>query len=156
MTRIALRNVDADPSDAVETWPYEALVAAIERGTISTWVRITSAIDREPWGDVARQIEEYLRYASPYGVGPLLHRALARSKAHAEARERAEVAAEIADLIERTGLPVTDVARRIGTSRTRLSTYRSGRVIPSATLLVRLRALADRIGHAPSPDKPAG
>ncbi|MGL4743863.1 MAG: helix-turn-helix domain-containing protein [Dermatophilaceae bacterium] len=118
-------------------------------------MRITSAIDREPWGDVARQVEEYLRYASPYGARPLLHRALDRSKAHAETSERAEVVAEIADLIERTGLSVTDVACRIGTSRPRLSTYRSGRVIPSATLLVRLRALADRIGHTPSPDKSA-
>ncbi|MGL5853458.1 MAG: hypothetical protein ACRCZD_21965 [Phycicoccus sp.] len=34
-------------------------------------------------------------------------------------RERAEVAAEVAGPIERTGLPVSKVARRIGTSRSR-------------------------------------
>ncbi|MGL5816485.1 MAG: helix-turn-helix domain-containing protein [Phycicoccus sp.] len=155
MTRPAFRNVDADPSAPVETWPYEALVAAIERGTIGAWVRITGAIDREPWGDVARQVEEYLSYASPHGVGPLLHRAIARSRAQADARERDEVAAEVAGLVERTGLPVAEVARRIGTSRSRLSTYRSGRVVPSATLLVRLRALADRLADHPNPDERA-
>ncbi|MGL5910511.1 MAG: helix-turn-helix domain-containing protein, partial [Phycicoccus sp.] len=92
---------------------------------------------------------EYLSSSSPHGVGPLLHRAVERSRSQAEARERAEVAAEVADLVERTGLPVAEVARRIGTSRSRLSTYRSGRVVPSATLVVRLRALVDRLADQP-------
>lgn len=95
MSNLVFRNVDADPSDPVETWPYEALVTAVERGTIGDWVRITAAIDREPWGEVARQIEEHLGYAAPRGVGPLLARAVARARLDAETQERAEVAAEV-------------------------------------------------------------
>ncbi|MGL5928457.1 MAG: helix-turn-helix domain-containing protein [Dermatophilaceae bacterium] len=154
MSPLVFRNVDADPADPVETWPYEALVAAIERGTIGAWVRVTSAIDREPWGDVARQVEEYLAYAAPKGVGPLLARAVERARAQAGARERGEVAAEMARLVDATGLPLAEVARRIGTSRSRLSTYRSGRVVPSAALIVRLRHLVDRLADQAARDEP--
>lgn len=140
------RNVDADPADPVDTWPFEALVTAIERGGIADWVRITRAIDLDPWGEVARAVEDYLSYARPYGVGPLLGRAVARARTRAEQRERAAVAAEVADLVKASGLTMADLARRLGTSRTRLSTYRSGRVVPSATFLVRLRSLVLALG----------
>ncbi len=142
---LAFRNVTAEPTDPVESWPYEALVTAIERGGVTDWARITRAIDDDPWGPVARDVEAYLGYAAPYGVGPLLHRAVARAREATEERERAEVAAEVARLIEQSGLSVDAVARRIGTSRSRLSTYRSGRVVPSAALMVRLRRLVDRV-----------
>ena len=33
MSALRFRNVDADPADDVETWPYEALVTAIDRGS---------------------------------------------------------------------------------------------------------------------------
>jgi hypothetical protein len=139
---VRFRNVDADPADPVETWPYEGLVAAIERGTLTDWVRITRAIDRDPWGHTAQRVEAYLSYESPWGVGPLLHRAIARARQQAAQRERQEVAGEVADLIERSGLTMAEFARRIGTSRSRLSTYRSGSVTPSAALLNRMRRLA--------------
>lgn len=151
MSPVSFRNVDADPTDPVETWPYEALVTAIERGTIGEWVAITSAIDRDPWGEVARAVEDYLGYAAPPGVGPLLQRAVARSRSQCEDRERAEVAAEVARLVEASGLSMANVARRIGTSRSRLSTYRSGTVVPSATVMVRLRSLAARTGPSGRP-----
>lgn len=137
---VAFRNVDVDPATSVATWPYEALVTIIERGTIGDWLVLTREFDRDPWGSVARQIEEYLAYEQPYGVAPLLSRALARARRQSGARERAEVAAEVADLVERSGLSLAELASRVGTSRTRLSTYRSGRVVPSAAMLVRLRA----------------
>lgn len=143
---VRFRNVDADPSDPVETWPYEALVAAIERGTFNDWVPITRAIDLDPWGLTARRVEEYLSYESPWGVGPLLQRAIARARAQATEREKREVATEVFQLIERSGLSMTEFASRIGTSRSRLSTYRSGTVTPSAALLRRMRQLVGRRG----------
>ncbi|WP_347354514.1 helix-turn-helix transcriptional regulator [Intrasporangium sp.] len=142
---VAFRNVDVDPAAPVESWPYEAIVTVIERGTIGDWLRLTRAIDADPWGPVARQVEDYLSYESPYGVGPLLVRAVARARGEAERAERAAVAAEVADLVARSGLSMTELASRVGTSRTRLSTYRSGRVVPSATMLRRLRTLVDRL-----------
>lgn len=141
---VRFRNVDAEPSDPVESWPYEGLVAAIERGTFNDWVRITRAIDQEPWGPIARRVEEYLSYESPWGVGPLLQRAIARARTQATEQEKREVADEVSRLIERSGLTMAMFASRIGTSRSRLSTYRSGSVTPSAALLHRMRRLVDR------------
>ena len=141
---VAFRNVDVDPDAPVDSWPYEAIVTVIERGTIGDWLLLTRAIDADPWGVVARQVEEYLGYEAPYGVGPLLERAIARARRQAEESERAEVAREVALLIERSGLTAAELAHRVGTSRSRLSTYRSGSVVPSAAMLVRLRRAVDR------------
>ena len=56
--------------------------------------------------------------------------------------EREEVASEVRDLVARSGLSKQDFAERIGTSRSRLSTYMSGKVVPSATLVIRMRRAA--------------
>jgi DNA-binding transcriptional regulator YiaG len=138
----AFRNVEGSPRSPVEDWPYEALVTTIERGTITDWLRIIRAIQQRPWGKVARRVDQYLGYASPYGVGPLLSRAIARARATAEAREREVVAGRVRDLISQSGMSAEEFAKAIGTSRSRLSTYASGKVVPAATLLVRMEAVA--------------
>jgi DNA-binding XRE family transcriptional regulator len=143
----AFRNVEGLPTMAVEQWPYEALVAAIERGAISDWLPLIRAIEQRPWGTVARRVDEYLGYASPYGVGPLLGRSVTRARAAAEARERQVVAARVRALRTESGLSSAEFARAIGTSRSRLSTYASGKVVPAATLLVRMETL---MGASPS------
>jgi transcriptional regulator with XRE-family HTH domain len=61
-----------------------------------------------------------------------------------EASEREAVATEIAELIEASGLSRGDFATRIGTSASRLSTYATDKVTPSAALLVRMRRAAER------------
>jgi transcriptional regulator with XRE-family HTH domain len=53
------------------------------------------------------------------------------------------VAGQVRALVEASGLTAAEFASRIGTSRTRLTTYRTGRVTPSATLLRRMRRVAD-------------
>lgn len=145
---LAFRNVDVDPGRPVDDWPYEAIVTVIERGTLADWLLLTRAIDDDPWGPVARQVEDYLGYESPYGVGPLLGRAIERSRHQAEDRERSAVAEEVAHLVARSGLSMAELASRAGTSRTRLSTYRSGRVVPSATMLHRIRHTVTRLDAA--------
>lgn len=144
---LRFRNVDADPAAPPETWPYEAVVTAIERGTLRDWARLSRSVRADPWGPVARQIEEYLSYEQPYGVGPLLTRAIAHARRDAEAAERAAVAADIAALVTASGLTLSELASRLGTSASRLSTYRSGKVVPSATFLVRLRRVVDQCGR---------
>ena len=139
---VAFRNVDVDPLARVEHWPYEAIVTAIERGTLEDWAILIKAITADPWGPVARQVEDHLSYERPYGVGPLLTRAIDRARRDAEASERAQVAAEIRALVAQSGLSLTEFASRMGTSASRLSTYRSGRVTPSAALMTRMRRIA--------------
>jgi hypothetical protein len=143
---VAFRNVDVPAGTPIEHWPYEALVAVIERGTVGDWALVTRAVRGDPWGPVARQVELYLSYARPWGVAPLLERALVAARAQAAADERAAVAAEVQALVDASGASLAEFASRIGTSRTRLSTYRSGRVTPSAALMVRMRRAAQRLG----------
>ncbi|HEX2704599.1 MAG TPA: helix-turn-helix transcriptional regulator [Candidatus Lustribacter sp.] len=142
---VAFRNVELGQGTPLEHWPYEALVTVIERGTVGDWARLTRAIRREPWGEVARQVEEYLGQAQPWGVGPLLQRAVDAARAEAERSERETVARHVTDLIARSGLSQAEFAQRIGTSASRLSTYRTGAVVPSAALVVRMELLSARL-----------
>jgi|SoimicMinimDraft_4_1059732.scaffolds.fasta_scaffold87646_2 DNA-binding transcriptional regulator YiaG len=147
---LSFRNVDADPSDPIETWPYEAMVAAIERGTVHDWAKITAAVRRDPWGDIARGLDDYLRYAEHSGVTELLRRVVRQGRVEAEAADREAVAARIRQLIRDSGLTAAQLASRAGTSASRLSTYASGKVVPSAAIMLRLeRAAGQRSGGDP-------
>ncbi len=138
---VRFRNVEVPPETPISRWPYEAIVTVVERGTIRDWARLTREVDRDPWGTVTRQVEEMLTYERAWGVAPLLERAIARARRQREDLERAAVAATVRDLVTRSGLSTEEFARRIGTSRSRLSTYRTGRVTPSAALVHRMQHL---------------
>lgn len=60
------------------------------------------------------------------------------------------MATEVADLVARSGLTLGELSERIGTSGSRLSTYRSGKVTPSATVMVRLRETVSRLQPPPA------
>lgn len=145
---LLFRNVEVLPGAPVGAWPYEAIVTTIERGLIADWAVLTREIRADPWGSVARQVQEYLAHDRPAGVAELLERTIAAARADAAASERAEVAQEVAGLMHRSGLSSAVFAERIGTSASRLSTYRTGRVTPSAALLVRMRRLVARADAA--------
>ena len=144
MSTLAFRNVDASPDDPVSEWPQEAIQTALERGGLSHWRRLGRAIRAEPWGLVARRVEEVLTYSRPYGVAAAIERVLARAREATEASERRAVAAEIGQLIDDSGLSRAEFASRTGTSTSRLSTYVNGKVTPSAALLVRMHRTAER------------
>ena len=145
---LRFRNLNVSPDDPVETWPFEGILAALERGTLPDWRRIVSAIEKDPWGPVARQVEEAISMELPSGVAPLFRTAIARSRAQAVEDERRAVAAEISVLLARSGLRLAELAERTGTSASRFSTYRSGKVTPSAAMLVRIRNVVERIESA--------
>jgi DNA-binding transcriptional regulator YiaG len=136
---LAFRNVTADPSDPVTDWPTEAVRAALERGDLEHWRRLAAEISRRPWGRTARQVEEVLSHSWPYGVAELMESVIARARA--EADERRAVAAEIRQAITDSGLSRAEFAAHIGTSASRLSTYTTSKVMPSATLMLRIRRL---------------
>ena len=141
-TALKFRNVNASPDDPVETWPFEGILAAVERGTLPDWDRLATAIRADPWGPVAQQVLEAVRLSRPYGTTELLEAVVARARRLAMDSERDTVASEVRDLVGRSGLSKQDFADRIGTSRSRLSTYVSGKVVPSAALMVRMRRVA--------------
>lgn len=135
---LKFRNVDALPTDPVSTWPYEALVTAIERGLVPDWHPIFDELKRDPWGPVSRKIERYLSYAPVDGFTTLFRLAIERARCKAEKRERAEVAKRVRHAIAASGLTAAQFAEHIGTSASRLSTYATGSVTPSAHMLVRI------------------
>lgn len=141
---LRFRNLDISPDDPLESWPLEAVHAALARGSLREWRRIAAAIREEPWGRTARQVEEVLGVERPYGVAAAMQRIIARTREGVEAQARREVAAGLAELVRRSGLSRAEFASRLGTSASRLSTYLTGTVTPSASLVVRARAVAAR------------
>lgn len=154
MSRLAFRNVDAHPDDPVENWPYEGLVTAIERGSRSDWQRIADAIRRSPWGIVARDVGTYAAYGDERAVAALLVETVRRAQGKAEAGERRTVADRINEAITISGLTAQQFAAEIGTSASRLSTYRSGRVQPSAAMLIRIEGRASDLSSGPATHPP--
>jgi hypothetical protein len=145
VSELAFRNIDASPTDPVESWPYEGLVTAIERGSLSDWRRIAAAVRRAPWGPVARGLEEYATYGEETGVAELMVEAVRRARAAAERADKAEVSARVRAAVERSGLAARRFAAEVGTSASRLSTYGTGAVQPSAAMLLRIERESQRL-----------
>jgi hypothetical protein len=140
---LRFRNLDMTPDAPVQQWPVEGVLAAIERGTLQHWRKLDQAIQEDPWGPVARRVEAALQANRPHGVAELMERSIARARAGAEQAERDQVARQVQHYLARSGLSAREFAERIGTSPSRLSTYRSGKVMPSAGLLMRMQRIAE-------------
>lgn len=137
---VQFRNVDASPADEVTTWPYEALVIVIERGLVADWQPVFAEIRRRPWGPVARRVERVCATTDDHAAARLFSLAVARARSDAEAAERAVVAGRVRAAIAASGLTASAFAVAVGTSASRLSTYATGKVTPSASMLVRIEA----------------
>lgn len=146
MSILQFRNVEGSPEDPVETWPFEGVLAALERGTLPDWHRLAAAVEADPWGRVARYVESALELSNRYGIAPLMKEVIGRARQSALEAERTEVSREIAHLVRASGLTRQEFASRIGTSRSRLSSYVSGSVTPSAALVVRMRKVVRSAG----------
>lgn len=142
MSRLRFRNVDAEVGDDVATWPYEALVAAIDRGLVPDWRPVFEEIQRSPWGPVARRVERYLAYRDPDGASTLFTLAIDHARNEADRADRAEVAARVRAALDQAGTTKAEFAASVGTSASRLSTYLNGKVTPSAALLARIERTA--------------
>jgi DNA-binding transcriptional regulator YiaG len=135
---LAFRSVDAAFADAVQTWPYEALVETMERGLIGDWMPILDELRTAPWGLVARKVQRWASRATEEPAAAFFSLAIDRVRQRAEAAERAEVVRRIRGAIERSGVTAAEFALLVGTSASRMSTYANGRVMPSAAMLLRI------------------
>jgi hypothetical protein len=137
MSNLRFRNITATPDDPVEQWGVEGILAAIDRGSLPHWRRITVAIRSDPWGAVAADLEQALTLAQDTGTAATLRRTLAQARRDSEAAARDEVRRRLQALVDGSGLTAAQFARRLGTSASRMSTYLTGKVVPSAALLIR-------------------
>ena len=76
--------------------------------------------------------------------------AIERARIDVENADRAEVATRVRKAVTGSGLTNNEFARLVGTSASRLSTYLSGKVTPSAALLVRMERAARIMQHGAS------
>ncbi|QBI20778.1 XRE family transcriptional regulator [Egibacter rhizosphaerae] len=141
---LEFRHVDASPEDPVETWPGEAIQAALERGGLSDWRRLAAAIRADPWGRVARVVEEIAGWGELYGVDALMQRVIASARRDVDAAARARYAAVVRDARARTGLSLRAFARLVGTSSSRMSEYERGRTAPTTEVLGRIEDISGR------------
>lgn len=128
----------------VEFWPTASIRAALEGGGIAVWQRIVVAIKRDPYGRTARQVEEVLEAATPYGISQALTEVLRRARTHLEANERTEAARHVRILQQRSGLSEQEFASRIGVEIADFTAYLDAAVSPPASLMIRMRRLSDR------------
>jgi hypothetical protein len=142
MRTLHFRNINATPDDPVERWGVEGILAAIDRGSLPHWRRIAATVREDPWGPVAADLEQALTLAEDVGVAATLGRALAQARDDVDSAARAEVRRRLHALVDTSGLSAAQFAQRLGTSASRMSTYLSGKVVPSAALMVRSEIVA--------------
>lgn len=137
------RNIDFDVSSPVDEWPAEAIETVIDRGSLSDWSRLASAIRLNPWGPAARTTEAVSSWGEHYGVDALMAEAIRRARDELTLRGRAQYAAQIRSWRSRTGMTLREFARAAGTSPSRLSDYENAKVAPTTDVLGRLHHVSD-------------
>lgn len=140
----------------VEFWPTAEIRAALENDDLAVWQRIVAAIKRDPFGRTARQVEEVLETARPYGVSRAMSEVLVRTREHLEANECTEVARHVHLLLDRSGLGEHEFASRIGVPAEDLATYLQGSVSPPASLMIRMGRLSERFAKMHNHHPPTG
>lgn len=147
---LMFRNVSGSPSDPVSTWHHEVIAAILSYGGANEYSPVINEIFADPWGAIARSVEEILEHIDPEdedepvhpGTAALFSHSLRLARQHAEEEEASAVAAELGHLVDWSGLSRADFASRLGTTASRLSTYLSTKVSPRASLMVRARRIA--------------
>lgn len=80
MSELRFRNLTVTPDDPVELWGFEGILAAVDRGSLRYWRRIIDAVERDPDGAVARDLEQVIEVAEDVGVRERMRRALVSAK----------------------------------------------------------------------------
>lgn len=131
------RNLDVTPNDPVYTWGVEGIATAIDRGDTEDWSRISDAVRSDPYGKIALDLEQAIEVAESPGVTALFRRVLADSRY----TDKEWFAARFRRSVAESGMDREQLANYLGTSRSRLSTYETGAVTPSAVVAEKVREL---------------
>ncbi|MGX9791761.1 XRE family transcriptional regulator [Mycobacterium sp. MMS18-G62] len=132
----------------IEHWPTSAIRAALMNATSDVMRRVTTAVNRDPYGRTAHQVEEIVRSADAAEPVTAIAAVLADARARLEAAERSEVTHVVHVLLKRSRLSEHEFAKRIGVSAGELSAFLDNETCPSAVLMVRMKRVADRFSKA--------
>ncbi|UMG91150.1 helix-turn-helix transcriptional regulator [Nocardioides sp. TF02-7] len=123
----------------------------VESHSVADWRALVAPVALNPWGPAADRLVELARRTARDDVARAVQQFQVVYRERQEQREREHVALEIRRLVAISGLTQRDFAAYVGTSASRLSTYISGKVTPSAAMLLRIR----RAAHALQEEKRA-
>lgn len=137
---LKFRNLDVTPEDPVDEWGVDGILTAMERGGLNHVHRIVHAMREDPHGVVAQDLEEAVGLTDN-PVGQIMLDILA------ELREspNQQVARRVRKAIDISGVSLREFAKTLGTSASRLSTYATGKVMPSAAMFLRIEELSRRL-----------
>ncbi len=141
---VRFRNVEVDETAPLGTWPPEAIEILVDRGHLSDWRRIADALTQDPWGPLARTVEEIVGLDSHYGVDRILERVLQRERERHTLAGRRRYADHLRDLRRSAGVSMRELAAAAGTSPARISDYENARVAPTTDLLARIEDVLER------------
>jgi DNA-binding transcriptional regulator YiaG len=141
---VRFRNVDVDETAPLDTWPAEAIEILIDRGTLSDWRRLAAALADDPWGPLARTVEEVVGLGTHYGVDRIFERHLQQERERATLAGRRRYAERLRGLRQASGLSMRELAAAAGTSAARISDYENARVAPTTDVLARLEDVLER------------
>ncbi|WP_436697602.1 helix-turn-helix domain-containing protein [Nocardioides sp. BYT-33-1] len=119
------------------------VLRAFDDGDLPSWRRHVAAIAAEPWAGPGSDWMALLDPDRDAFALACLRAHVARAQRDAADRERGAVAKHIRRTIAEAGISQREFAQLIGTSQSRLSTYVSGAVMPSAAMLVRISQAGD-------------
>lgn len=139
---LKFRNLTVSPDDPVSEWGVEGVLAAIDRGSLPDWQRIAAVVTQSPDGEVAEDLAAALDLAESKATAAVLRLVLDRARETPGER----VVRKVREAIARSGLTQAEFAAALGTSASRLSTYATGKVSPSAVLMERMNDLSERVG----------
>ncbi|MGH9281179.1 MAG: helix-turn-helix domain-containing protein [Acidimicrobiales bacterium] len=141
---VSFRNIDVDEAASIETWPAEAIEILIDRGSLSDWRRLASALASDPWGPLARTVEQAIELDCHYGVDRIMERILQQQRSTSTLAGRRRYADRLRELRQSAGLSMRQLAELTGTSAARISDYENARVSPTTDVLARLEDVLAR------------
>ena len=150
---ISFRNVDVDETAPLDTWPSEAIEILVDRGNLSDWRRLAGALAEDPWGPLARTVEEIIALDCHYGVDRILGGVLQRERERRTLIGRRRYADHLRSLRRSAGLSMRELAAAAGTSAARISDYENARVAPTTDVLARIEDVLGRRGADSAPEE---
>ncbi|GAA1511839.1 helix-turn-helix domain-containing protein [Nocardioides humi] len=136
---------DAVPVRLVARTTAEVL-EALTHGTAPTWRALVAAAMADPWSRTAVGQLALIDPATHPVEAAGMRAAIELCRRLTEEDERRAVASHIRSAIGTTGLTQREFAALVGTSPSRLSTYVTGAVTPSAAMVLRINRTARRAG----------
>lgn len=134
---LRFRNIDATPDDPVEQWGFEGMLAAIDRGYASDWRKLAEALVANP--ALAPVFDEAREAAESQATVAVIDAALAAARQSPSER----ALGRLRSAYRGTRLTQAELAARLGTSRTRVNSYLTGKVTPSMDVLVAVEQIAE-------------